>query len=187
MSQQIKDAAGYPSTTFDTKIPSLSDAANIVEAFKLYHYGIDNYDGSVSPAASSMESHLDGLDVRIEDLENTPSGGGIVTASVPFVIIKGDGSEASIPEGYVWVDQDGEVTSVISAGVVTLTASEPSSPTHGMVWVDRDESVAATVVTQDTITDMQNQIVALNSQLNSASTILAAQISDIEGLALLGL
>lgn len=72
MSQQIKDAAGYPSTTFDTKIPSLSDAANIVEAFKLYHYGIDNYDGSVSPAASSIEQHLRTFDTRLDGVEAAP-------------------------------------------------------------------------------------------------------------------
>lgn len=58
MSQLVSVASGYGATQYDTKIPSLGDAANIVEAFKLYHYGLDNYDGSVSPAANSIESHL---------------------------------------------------------------------------------------------------------------------------------
>lgn len=58
MSQLISVASGYPSTQFDTKIPSLADTANIVEAFKLYHYGVDNFDGSGSPAANSIEDHL---------------------------------------------------------------------------------------------------------------------------------
>jgi hypothetical protein len=58
LSQLISVAGGYPSTQFDTKIPSLADTANIVEAFKLYHYGVDNFDGSGSPAANSIEDHL---------------------------------------------------------------------------------------------------------------------------------
>ena len=58
MSQLVSVASGYGATQYDTKIPSLGDAASIVEAFKLYHYGIDNFDGSVSPAANSIESHL---------------------------------------------------------------------------------------------------------------------------------
>ena len=183
MSQLISVASGYASTEFDTKIPSLADTANIVEAFKLYHYGIDNYDGSSPPAANSIESHLVDLQDRIVDIENTPSGGGIVTASVPFTITKGDGSQGALPEGYIWVDQDGSVSSVTSAGVVTYQASEPSSPVHGQVWIDRDASVATVVVTSDTITSIQNNI----SALVSASATLSTQITQVEALALLGL
>jgi hypothetical protein len=193
--QLLSVASGYGATEFDTKIPSLGDAANIVEAFKLYHYGIDNYAGATSPAADSIESHLIDLSDRITDLENTPSGGGIVTASVPFTITKGDGTEGELPEGFIWVDQDGSVDSVTAAGVVTFQASEPSSPTHGQVWVDRDASVGAVVVTEDTITEIENDISALvtasaslssalnsastslNSALNSASTTLLSNIS----------
>lgn len=183
MSQLISVAAGYPSTEYDTKIPSLGDAANIVEAFKLYHYGIDNYSGSTAPAANSIESHFVALETRIEDLENTPSGGGIVSASVPFTITRGDGTTGALPEGYIWVDEDGSVASVTAAGVVTFQASEPSSPTHGQVWVDRDASVATVVVTSDTITNIQNDI----SALISASATLSTNITQVEALALLGL
>jgi hypothetical protein len=67
--QLISDASGYQETEFDTKIPSLSDQANIVEAFKLYHYGLDNYTGSEPPAENSIHSHLSDLDGRIEAIE----------------------------------------------------------------------------------------------------------------------
>lgn len=176
MSQLISVASGYASTQFDTKIPSLADTANIVEAFKLYHYGVDNFDGSGSPAANSIEDHLVTLRQRIEDIENTPSGGGIVTTDVPFDITKGDGSTSALPEGYIWVDEDGSVTSVTVAGTVTFQASEPSSPTHGQVWVDRDASIATVVVTSDTITNIENNITNLQSD-----------ITQVEALALLGL
>jgi hypothetical protein len=198
LSQLISVAAGYPSTQFDTKIPSLADTANIVEAFKLYHYGVDNFDGSGSPAANSIEDHLVSIRQRIEDIENTPSGGGIVTDEIPFDILKGDGSRSPLPEGYIWVDEDGSVTSITAAGTVTFQASEPSDPTHGQVWVDRDGSIATVVVTSDTITDIENDIDALYSAsaslystinsasaslystINSASTTLSRELKVVE-------
>lgn len=67
--QLVSDASGYNATEFDTKIPSLNDQANIVEAFKLYHYGIDDYDGTESPAADSIHSHLKDIDDRLELVE----------------------------------------------------------------------------------------------------------------------
>lgn len=66
MSQLVSVASGYGATQYDTKIPSLGDAASIVEAFKLYHYGKDNYDGSSAPAASSIEAHLVNLKSLID-------------------------------------------------------------------------------------------------------------------------
>ena len=71
--QLISDASGYESTEFDTKIPSLNDQANIVEAFKLYHYGIDNYTGSESPAANSVHAHLKDINDRLTSVETIPS------------------------------------------------------------------------------------------------------------------
>lgn len=67
--QLVSDASGYNATEFDTKIPSLNDQANIVEAFKLYHYGIDDYDGTEPPAADSVHSHLKDIDDRLELVE----------------------------------------------------------------------------------------------------------------------
>ena len=68
--QFISDASGYGATEFDTKIPSLTDQANVVEAFKLYHYGIDNYTGSGAPAADSMHAHLKDINDRLLTVEN---------------------------------------------------------------------------------------------------------------------
>ena len=132
----------YAALEFDTKIPSLNDQANIVEAFKLYHYGLDNYDGSTPPASDSIESHLSGIDGRITDLENTPSGGGLVQNNIPHLLTKADSSLTTLPEGYIWVDGDGSVASITEAGTVTYTNNEPSEPTHGMVWIDKDYTVA---------------------------------------------
>jgi hypothetical protein len=66
LSQLVSVASGYGATQYDTKIPSLGDAASIVEAFKLYHYGRDNYDGSQAPASNSIEAHLINLKSLID-------------------------------------------------------------------------------------------------------------------------
>lgn len=140
--QLLSDASGYGATEFDTKIPSLNDQANIVEAFKLYHYGLDNYTGAESPSADSIHAHLLNFDTRIELQESTPSGGGVVQPTIPHLLVRADNSTTVLPEGYIWVDQDGTVPSVTSAGVVSYLNDEPTTPTHGQVWIDKDYNIA---------------------------------------------
>lgn len=76
MSQLISNAAGGQGTDYDVKIPELSDTANIVEAFKLYHFGLDNYNGDTAPSENGVYSHIKGLDERVDvletDLDNLP-------------------------------------------------------------------------------------------------------------------
>jgi hypothetical protein len=97
----IHDVSGYTGEKYNLKIPSLTDPANIQEAMMLFHYGIDNYDGSVEPANESVFGNLRDFDDRIAQLEltevvqldGTPnqifsSGSvGFVTLSLPSEII----------------------------------------------------------------------------------------------------
>lgn len=97
----IHDVSGYPGADFNLKIPSLTDTANIQEAMMLFHYGIDNYDGTGEPAAQSVFGNLRDFDNRIAELEAsevvaltgtanqiTASGSvGNVTVSLPSTII----------------------------------------------------------------------------------------------------
>jgi len=89
--QLVSDASGYNATEFDTKIPSLNYQANIVEAFKLYHYGIDNYTGSGFPAADSIHSHLETLDDRLVVLESTPDGVFTLTGTANEIAVSNSG------------------------------------------------------------------------------------------------
>lgn len=67
--QFLSDASGYEATEFDTKIPSLTDQANVVEAFKLYHYGIDNYTGTGAPSSDSVHAHFKNINDRLTSVE----------------------------------------------------------------------------------------------------------------------
>jgi hypothetical protein len=97
----IHDVSGYPGADYNLKIPSLTDTANIQEAMMLFHYGIDNYDGTGEPAAASVFGNLRDFDERIAELEAseivalagtvnqiTASGSvGAVTVSLPSTIV----------------------------------------------------------------------------------------------------
>lgn len=50
--------------TYKSKIPSFGDDSSIVEAFRLYHYGIDNY-STGSPAANSIEGNFSSLSASV--------------------------------------------------------------------------------------------------------------------------
>jgi hypothetical protein len=98
LSQLVSVASGYGATQYDTKIPSLGDAANIVEAFKLYHYGKDNYDGSSSPAANSIESHLVNLK-SIVDQKLSISSASSTYATIVFTNSSISSASASLQSG----------------------------------------------------------------------------------------
>jgi hypothetical protein len=97
----IHDVSGYPGANYNLKIPSLTDTANIQEAMMLFHYGIDNYDGTGEPANASVFGNLRDFDNRIAELEAseivalagtvnqiTSSGSvGAVTVSLPSTIV----------------------------------------------------------------------------------------------------
>jgi hypothetical protein len=80
MSQLISNAANSTYDIFDTLIPSLNDTADIIEAFKLYHYGKANYFDNSEPAQNSIYKHLESLKTRAEDLEE-----GIALAPLLFM------------------------------------------------------------------------------------------------------
>ena len=74
---------------YKTLIPSFSDDSSVVEAFRLYHYGIPNYSGQPIPT-DSIEGHFTDIDDRLTNIENTLSSTyveQISSATTPNVII----------------------------------------------------------------------------------------------------
>lgn len=56
--------------TYKSKIPSFGDDASVVEAFRLYHYGIDNY-STGSPAADSIEGNFLSISASVNSLNTS--------------------------------------------------------------------------------------------------------------------
>lgn len=64
--------------SFKSRIPTFSDDASIQEAFRVYHYGKDNYNESEAVPPNSIEGHFVTTTNRIAALETTVGGLGDV-------------------------------------------------------------------------------------------------------------
>jgi hypothetical protein len=81
MAQLLSAAASNSSVTeYDTLIPELPDTADIVEAFKLYHYGKVNFSTLDTPSENSVYGYLKSLGDSIDNLQLSPELTGVPTA-----------------------------------------------------------------------------------------------------------
>lgn len=127
-------------TLIPTAIPGYSDAADIQAALRAYHYGSYSYDpANTSPSSlvsPSMAKTIYDIQQDIVVLENRPSSGGDVSTTAP---VPGDFTPPEIPNGYIWVDQDGSLGGQpVSATSVFTNTPPTSSLSTGVIWVDKD-------------------------------------------------
>ena len=123
-----------------TAIPGYADAADIQAALRAYHYGSYTYNpANTSPAnleTPSMAKTIYDIQQDIVDLENRPSSGGDVANTAP---VPSDFTPSGIPNGYIWVDQDGTIGGQpVSATAVFTTTPPTSNLSTGVIWVDED-------------------------------------------------
>jgi len=140
VAQLISSAANSSYVEFDTSIPSLNESADIIEAFRLYHYGKANYITNEEPGEKSIHAHFEKITNDIEFINATPTGGGVAQTDVPHQL-QVLSTSLNIPEGFIWVDSDSPSLSVISSGAGTLTNDMPAvsgASAHGVIWVDKD-------------------------------------------------
>ena len=176
-----------------TAIPGYADSADIQAALRAYHYGSYSYDPANTSTASlvtpSMAKTIYDIQTDITALENRPSSGGEVDATQPA---PGDFTPPEIPDGFIWVDQDGTVGGQPTSATSVFTNSAPTtSLTTGVIWVDKD----ATTITNNpfipqALISAKGDIVVgtandAASVLNAASTngyILSVNSSTTSGL-----
>jgi len=72
LSSLISTAANSTFNEFDTRIPGLTQTADIIEAFKLYHYGKDNFGPGDTPSSESIYGHLQKLREDVDELIGNP-------------------------------------------------------------------------------------------------------------------
>lgn len=122
---------------YSVNIPGLTDAADIQAAFQAYHYGSYTSVATTAGIASGGITYwLKEIETDIVALENRPSSGGEVNTTQPAA---SSFTPAEIPDGFIWVDQDGAVTgSPISATAVFTNSAPSTSLTTGTIWVDKD-------------------------------------------------
>ena len=122
---------------YSVNIPGLTDAADIQAAFQAYHYGAyTSIAATAGIGAGGLAYWLKAIETDIVALENRPSSGGEVNTAQPAA---SSFTPAEIPDGFIWVDQDGAVTSLPLSATAVFTNSAPStSLTTGTIWVDKD-------------------------------------------------
>ena len=122
---------------YSVNIPGLTDAADIQAAFQAYHYGAyTSIAATAGIGAGGLAYWLKTIETDIVALENRPSSGGEVNTTQPAA---SSFTPAEIPDGFIWVDQDGAVTSLPISATAVFTNSAPStSLTTGTIWVDKD-------------------------------------------------
>ena len=177
-----------------TAIPGYADAADIQAALRAYHYGSYSYSpANTSPSnlvSPSMAKTIYDIQTDITALENRPSSGGDVANTAP---VPGDFTPSGIPNGYIWVDQDGTIGGQPTSATSVFTNSVPTSDlSTGVIWVDKDatEIVSNPYIPTSAITAKGDLIVGTAndaaSVLNVAATngyVLSVNSSTTSGLA----
>lgn len=130
-----------------TKIPALSDDANIQDAFKAYHYGSYDFDTAETDPTQllvpSMAHTINDLQEQITDnadLEEAARDISRASNAAPTAAAF-TAFSATIPDGYIWVDKDASPASgYYSATSVYTTTAPASNLVNGLIWIKKGSS-----------------------------------------------
>lgn len=181
-------------TLIPTAIPGYTDSADIQAALRAYHYGSYAYDpANTSPASlvtPSIAKTIYDIEADITALENRPSSGGEVDATQPA---PGDFTPPEIPDGFIWVDEDGTVGGQPTSATSVFTNSAPTtSLTTGVIWVDKDATeivsnpyipTSAIAAKGDLIVGEANDDVTILSAASTNGFVLNVNSATTSGLA----
>jgi hypothetical protein len=155
-----------------TAIPGYADAADIQAALRVYHYGEYAYNpANTSPASlvsPSIAKTIYDIQEDITALENRPASGGEVDPTEP---VPGDFTPPEIPDGFIWVDEDGTIGGQPISATSVFTNSVPTSDlSTGVIWVDKDPTeIAANPYIATAIISAKGDLIA--GSANDAATI----------------
>lgn len=130
-----------------TKIPALSDDANIQDAFKAYHYGSYTFDTAETDPAQllnpSIAYSINNLQDQIDDNETLEEAARDISRAANSAPVAADFTafSATIPNGYIWVDKDASPSSgYFSATSVYTTTAPTTNLVNGLIWIKKGSS-----------------------------------------------
>jgi hypothetical protein len=130
-----------------TKIPALSDDANIQDALKAYHYGSYNFDTaetntanllnpSIAYTITNLQSQITtkaALEVAARDSSRATTTAPTAAAFTAF--------SNTIPDGYVWLDKDSSAGVGYYSATSVYTATAPTTNlANGLIWIKKGSS-----------------------------------------------
>jgi hypothetical protein len=130
-----------------TKIPALSDDANIQDALKAYHYGSYDFDTaetntvnllnpSIAYTINNLQTQITtkaALEVASRDISRASTTAPNAAAFTAF--------SNTIPDGYVWLDKDSSAGVGYFSATSVYTATAPSTNlANGLIWIKKGSS-----------------------------------------------
>jgi hypothetical protein len=127
-----------------TKIPALSDDANIQDALKAYHYGSYDFNTaetntanllnpSIAYSITNLQTQITtkaALEVAARDISRATTTAPTAAAFTAF--------SNTIPDGYVWLDKDSSAGVGYYAATSVYTATAPSTNlANGLIWIKK--------------------------------------------------
>ena len=130
-----------------TKIPGLTDDANIQDALKAYHYGSYEFDTAETNPAEllnpSMAYTINNLQEQIDDQVDLEEASRDISRASNSAPVAGDFTVFSptIPDGYIWVDKDASAPVGYLSATSVYTSTQPSSGlANGTIWIKKGTS-----------------------------------------------
>ena len=130
-----------------TKIPALVDDANIQDALKAYHYGSYDFDTaetntanllnpSIAYTINNLQTQINtkaALEIAARDISRATTTAPTAAAFTAF--------SATIPDGYVWLDNDSSAGVGYYAATSVYTATAPTTNlVNGLIWIKKGSS-----------------------------------------------
>jgi len=130
-----------------TKIPALSDDANIQDALKAYHYGSYDFNTaetntanllnpSIAYSITNLQTQITtkaALEVSARDISRATTTAPTAAAFTAF--------SNTIPDGYVWLDKDSSAGVGYYAATSVYTETAPSTNlANGLIWIKKGSS-----------------------------------------------
>ena len=130
-----------------TKIPALSDDANIQDALKAYHYGSYDFNTAETNTANllnpSIAYTITNLQTQITTkaaLEVAARDSSRATTTAPTAAAFTAFSD-TIPDGYVWLDTDSSAGVGYYSATSAYTTTAPSTNlANGLIWIKKGSS-----------------------------------------------
>jgi hypothetical protein len=130
-----------------TKIPALSDDADIQDALKAYHYGSYDFDTaetntanllnpSIAYTITNLQTQITtkaALEVAARDISRATTTAPTAAAFTAF--------SNTIPDGYVWLDTDSSAGVGYYSATSAYTTTAPSTNlANGLIWIKKGSS-----------------------------------------------
>ena len=130
-----------------TKIPALSDDANIQDALKAYHYGSYDFNTAETNTANLLNPSIAYSITNLQTQINTKAALEVAARDISRATTTAPTAAAftafsdTIPNGYVWVDTDSSAGVGYYSATSAYTTTAPSTNlANGLIWIKKGSS-----------------------------------------------